>query len=408
MTVCILTSSYPRFAGDYAGIFVAELARELVKLGVEVVVLTPRAPGLHAFEISEGVRVYRFSYFWPRQWESLAYHQGIPSNLKRNPLLYLLLPFFFVGQLRALKRLVRKEKIQLVNAHWMVTQGLVAACVRAADDIRIVLTFHSEELRALARLPFARRLTDWIVRKTDHIFSVSSAHSRFLCRLLGREVSVETLPMGIDVRYFVPFRWSKTEARQRLGLLEEQVFLFLGRLEERKGVKVLLKALALMPPFHLQRVRLLIAGDGNERSHLEREVRQCSLERNVRFLGPVPRNEVAWLLAAADVVCVPSIVEGSGITEGLPVVILEAMAMARIVVASRVGGVPDIIQDGVNGFLTEPGDPQALARKLNEIVGLGNRVIPIGEDARRTAERFSWESVAGRYAELFRSLEVSP
>lgn len=408
MAVCILTSSYPRFPGDYAGIFVAELARELAKLGEEVVVLAPRAPGVDAFEISNGVRVCRFSYFFPRKWELLAYGQGIPSNLKRNPLLCLLLPFFLAGQVRALKRLLHQDKIHVVNAHWMLMQGLAAAWVHTTNGFRVVLTFHSEELRALVRFPFARRLTDWIVRRADHIFSVSSAHGRLLSSFLGREIPLTILPMGIDTKRFDCLRWPKAEARRRLGVVEGQVLLFLGRLEERKGVRVLIRSLREMPSFRLQRAVLLIAGEGNEKFDLEREVRQFKLEECVRFLGRVSRDEVPWLLAAADIVCVPSIVEKSGLTEGLPVVVLEAMAMAKVVVASRVGGIPDVIQDSANGFLAAPGNSQAWAVKLGEVMTLGDKITSVRQAARRTAEKFSWESVAQSYVAVFQSLQRPP
>ncbi len=95
-------------------------------------------------------------------------------------------------------------------------------------------------------------------------------------------------------------------------------------------------------------------------------------------------------------------------TEGLGMVVIEAMAMGKVVVASRVGGIPEIIQDGVNGFLTEPGDPQAWAAKLASVTTLGDQVIPICEAARHTAERFSWDRVAARYAAVLHTLGESP
>lgn len=407
MVVCILTSSYPRFPGDYAGVFAAELARELVKLGVEVFVLAPRAPRLNTFEISEGVRVYRFSYFWPRKWELLAYGQGIPSNLKRNPLLYLLLPFFFVGQVRVLKRLVRKEKIQLVNAHWMVMQGLAAAWVQRREDLRFVLTIHSAGLQALVHLPFGRPVAEWIVRRANHIFCVSSAHGALLQDFLGKKVPIEILPMGIDLTLFDVSRWPQKVARQRFGIGEGKTVIFLGRLEEVKGVRFLIEAIRTLPDFHSGMASLYIAGDGRERSSLEGLVTRYKLGKGIHFLGTVSREEVPPLLAASDVVCVPSIVQKDGVVEGMPVVVLEALAMGRAVIASRVGGIPDIVQDGVNGFLVEPGDLKALASKISAVFGLGNAVDPVLQAARRTAKKFSWESVAQRYAEVFRSLGVS-
>lgn len=407
MAVCILTSSYPRFAGDYAGAFVAELAQELVKRGLEVVVLAPRAPGLKVFEISGGVRVHRFSYFWLRRWELLAYGHGIPSNLKRNPLLYLLLPFFLVGQLRALRRLLRRERIHVVNAHWMVMQGLAAAWLKARQDVRFVLTIHGAGLHAFARFPFGCTVANWIVKRADHIFCVSSALELLLRNLLGREVPVEVLPMGIDLGRFDSSRWPQRAARRCFGIGEGMVVLFLGRLEEVKGVRVLIEAIRTLTEVHDRDAHLYVAGDGLERPSLERLVAQYRLEKRVRFLGTVSREKVPHLLAAADVVCVPSIIEKSGVTEGLSMVVIEAMAMGKVIVASRAGGIPDLIQDGVNGFLTEPGDPEAWARKLAAAMTLGDKIGPVCQAARHTAEKFSWETVAERYAAVFCGLRES-
>lgn len=408
MAVCILTSSYPRFPGDYSGVFVAELAQELEKRGVEVVVLAPGGPGLDAFEISNGVRVYRFSYFRPRQWELLAYGRGIPWNLRRNPLLYFLLPFFLIGQVKALRRLVRQEKVRLVNAHWMVTQGLVAAWVRKKEKVRFVLTIHSAGLQALVRFPFGRAVADWIVRGADHIFCVSSTHGLLLRNFLGWKVPVEVLPMGVDLGSFDISRWPQRVARRRFRIGNGKVVLFLGRLEEIKGVQLLIEAIRTLTDFQTGAASLYVAGDGQDRSYLEGLITQYKLEKGLHFLGTVPREEVPPLLAAADVVCVPSIAQKDGVVEGMPVVVLEALAMGRAVIASQIGGIPDVIQDGVNGFLVEPRDPQALARKISAVFNLGDGLTPILQAARHTAERFSWDSIAQRYAAVFQSLQEPP
>lgn len=408
MKVCILTSSYPRFEGDYAGIFVAGLARALSGRGAEIVVLAPRGPGLPACEVSGEVRILRFPYFWPRRWEVLAYGLGVPSNLKRNPLLYLMLPFFLLGEARALGRLLRKEKIPVVNAHWMVMQGLVAAWFSRGSRVRLVLTIHGGDLNALAaRYRFGHILANWIVRSADHVFCVSSPLKFLLESLLRRDTSAEVLPMGISLRQFDASRRPVEAARVRFGIGEEKVVLFLGRLQEVKGVRTLIEAADILKGLSTETVSVVIAGDGLERKSLERLTVERELGERVRFLGAVPHQEVPALLAVAHVVCLPSTVERSGITEGLGMVLIEAMAMGKVVVASRAGGISDLIQDGINGFLTEPEDPRMLAEKLAQVLALGHEAEPVRRAARRTAEQFSCDHVAGRYAQVFEGLAGS-
>ena len=404
MKVCILTSSYPRFEGDYAGIFVAGLAQELAGRGIELWVLAPRAPGLEELEVCKGVRIIRFAYFWPRRLEVLAYGSGISSNLKANPLLYFLLPFFFAGEVRALRRCVRAEKIRVVNAHWMVAQGLAAAWIARRGQARFVLTIHGAGLHALARHPLGRIVARWIVRWADHIFCASSSLKLLLERLVGSETPAEVLPLGISLSQFDPADWSVKAARTSFGVGGEKVVVFLGRLQEVKGVRTLIEAMRILTDLSGETISLLIGGDGLERPSLERLVTRHRLQDRVRFLGAISHNEAPAFLAAADVVCVPSIVEKRGVMEGLGMVLLEAMALGKVVVASRIGGIPDLIQDGINGFLTEPGDPRALAEKLAWVLALGEKAGSVGLEAHRAAEKFGWETVAERYAQVFHAV----
>ncbi|HSM52492.1 MAG TPA: glycosyltransferase family 4 protein [Thermoanaerobaculia bacterium] len=175
--------------------------------------------------------------------------------------------------------------------------------------------------------------------------------------------------------------------------------LFVGRLRLRKGGEVLLAALARMAE-QGSRPRLLVAGDGEHRAALEAEARRLGLGGQVVFLGRRGPDEIASLLAGCRGLVVPSIYEG------MPLVVLEAMAAGRPVVASAVSGIPEVVLDGATGWLVPPEEPEALARALAELLGdpaEGARRGTAGRE--RVARDFSPGRIAERWHEL---VEGSP
>ncbi|MCB1809189.1 MAG: glycosyltransferase, partial [Candidatus Competibacteraceae bacterium] len=146
----VLTSTFPRWLDDSEPPFVFELSRRLTG-SFDVTVLAPRAPGSQRKESMAGLHVIRFPYFIPR-WENLAAHGGgILNRLKANKLNYLLIPFFIAGQIWALTQLLRRESFDIIHAHWIIPQGLVAILGHylASQNIPIVCTSHGGDLYAL-------------------------------------------------------------------------------------------------------------------------------------------------------------------------------------------------------------------------------------------------------------------
>jgi glycosyltransferase involved in cell wall biosynthesis len=396
-----VTSSFPCFPGDLAGGFVYDLARHLLAHNLQVVVLAPHASGLPVREEMGGLRVYRFRYFLPSSYQRLAYGSGIPTNVRRSLLARLqLLPFAW-AQWVALRRLVRQERIELVNSQWLVAQGLTGALVRRQCGIPHVCTVHGAGVQALQRLPFGRRVGAFVARYIDHFFVVSSFLRECLQELAGASLEATVLPMGVDTSLFTA-RPRDLAGRERLGLGEGPLLLFVGRLVEVKGVQYLVEAV----PEVLRQVpdvQVLILGEGDLSGELRAVVRSCCLEEHVHFLGRVAHDEVPAYLAMCDWLVVPSIVDATGRTEGLGLVLLEAFASGRPVIASRVGGIPDVLEEGVNGFLARPGDAADLARQIVRALREADWQ-QFSAAASRTAERYDWVYVAGQYAETFHAL----
>jgi glycosyltransferase involved in cell wall biosynthesis len=184
--------------------------------------------------------------------------------------------------------------------------------------------------------------------------------------------------------------------RARLGAPPGAILvLALGRLVEKKGFAYLVDAAARVPGVHVA-----LAGEGDLRTELA--ARTVTASAPVRLVGALDRDAVAAALAAADIVVVPSVVDRAGNVDGLPNVLLEAMAAGRAVIASRVAGIPDVVTDGVDGILVEEKDVAGLAAALARLAGDPALRQRLGAAARAmVARRLSWDQAARAFEESY-------
>jgi glycosyltransferase involved in cell wall biosynthesis len=209
--------------------------------------------------------------------------------------------------------------------------------------------------------------------------------------------SAMAIPYGVDVDFFSPDRpIDRAAVRKKLGAPDDAFLIVaVGRLIEVKGFEYLIEAARLTPGVHVA-----IAGDGDLRDQLEERIRSTAAP--VRLVGPLDRDAVATVFVAADAIAVPSIVDSHGNVDGLPNTLLEALASGRPVVATRVGGIPEVINDGTNGVLVPEKDAGALAAALRRFAEDSSPRAQLGLAGRATvAERFSWQETARAFEEAY-------
>ncbi len=177
--------------------------------------------------------------------------------------------------------------------------------------------------------------------------------------------------------------------------------MYVGKLNEKKGVTYLLKAFHSIsqgqPDCHL-----VIVGTGLLERALKRETKRLELETRVTFAGQQGKEAVRNYFQAADLVVVPSIIDSTGETEGLPVVLLESLASGKPVVATRVAGAPDVIVDGHNGFLAEPKNPGDLAEKM--VQAMKANATTLSKNARDSAQPYDWKMIGKDYRDRMLAL----
>jgi glycosyltransferase involved in cell wall biosynthesis len=287
----------------------------------------------------------------------------------------------------AIRRLTRHRSYDVIHVHWPLPLALLGWAAQRRDTPAIVTTFYGAELR----LGF-RRFIAWAARRSARVVAISSYTAAALRQMVT--VPIEVIPYAAALP-------SSSSAPAHTA--DGATVLFVGRLVERKGVIHLIEALGTMQD--RPHTRLVIVGDGPERPRLEARARQLGLSERVVFRGRVSDAELRRAYEGADVFVLPSVLDSRGDTEGLGVVLLEAMNYGVPVVASRIGGIVDIVTDNETGVLVPPGDSGALGGALQALLADPARARSLGEAGRRRlTERFSWDAIVARYDALYRNL----
>ena len=392
MKVLYLVSAYARDPSDVITPWMVETIRRLRGRGVEVEVLAPSYRGLRTQTV-DGVRVHRFRYA-PRPWETLTHDQTAPDRIRERPVFLGLVPGYVAAGSLAAARLARGGEFSVIHAFWPLPHGLIGLAARRASGVPLVSTFFGVELTWMEKeLPFLGPVLRRIVRGSDAVTAISTYTAERLKRQVpGADPAI--IPFGATVEPRADLPAARADADAPFELL------FVGRLVERKGVHLLLEALAMLP--RERRLVLRVVGDGPERARLEAQAERLGLGDRAVFHGFVTREELQARMAACDCFVLPAVVDAKGDTEGLGVVLLEAMSYGKPTIASAAGGITDIVRDGRSGLLVPPGDARALAGAIARMMDDPARAREMGMHGRDDVRAgFSWEVIVGRLAEVY-------
>jgi glycosyltransferase involved in cell wall biosynthesis len=394
MRVLMVTSSYPKFPGDVTAPFVESIARGVAARGHEVDVVLPAHPELRR-SASEPVRFFPYAYAPRPQWSRWGYAQSLRADVGLRGAAWLLAPLAALALRRAVGERLRERRYDAAHVHWVVPNAALVSDILAAHGAPVVVSLHGSDVFVAERLLPARVLARRALRRAGAVTACSEDLLRRALRLGAPAARARVVPYGVDARLFSPAA-RPAGIRARLGVPED-AFLVLGfgRLVEKKGFRHLIDAAARLPG-----VRLAIVGDGDLRRALAAQAHAAGVVAH--FPGALEREDMAAAIAAADVVAVPSVVDHAGNVDGLPNALLEALAAGKAVVASRVAGIPDVVEDGRNGLLVPEQDVAALARAIERVRREPDTRRLLGEEARRRAERdLTWDAAARRFEECY-------
>lgn len=391
MNVLLVTSSYPRFPGDVVAPFIESIARGLAGRGHRVEVVLPWHPALRPAP-ADGLTFHAYRYA-PDRFSRWGYAQSLKADVGVRGGSFLLAPLAAFALRRRMGERLTARRFDVVHAQWVVPSAALVADLVRSHRVPLVVSLHGSDVFVAERLGTARALARHALALAGAVTACSEDLRRRAVALGAPAGRTRTVPYGVDA---LPAAPSTAAARARLGAPPgAMVALAIGRLVEKKGFSVLVEAAAKVPNLFVA-----LAGDGDLRAELGAQVARANAP--VRLLGALDREAVMAALGAADMVVVPSVVDRAGNVDGLPNVLLEAMAAGRPVIASRVAGIPDVLTDGVNGVLVAPGDADALAEAIRRLAADPARRRRLGEAARAdAASRLSWDRALDAFEESY-------
>lgn len=390
LTVCMVTTTFPRWAGDGQGAFVWGLARALSNQGIRVKVIALHTPNSLTKEWIEGVEVIRPIYWWPVQYEKLlAEGGGLPITLRKYYLArFQLLIYLILYVVVAAKHALSAE---IIHAHWTLS-GLVALLGKFVHKRPVIITVQGSDILQVTKSKIGRILTHAILKRCQRTVALSSALQRATAAI-GIPISqIAIIPNGVNPRQFMTDGRYTSQFASR-----EAIILFVGSLIERKGARYLLDAIPAILKKHPE-YSLVLIGEGPEQQALLDQSALLGISEHIQFLGFQPQEEVSKWMRRARVFVLPSLEEGQG------VVLLEAIASGTPVVATNVDGIPDVITSDV-GRLISTKDPTALAQAvtfyLDEPV-LWEKASCNAIERAKTV--YDWEKIAFEYVNVYHSV----
>lgn len=362
MRIAQITADFAPNIGGVAS-HVVELSQALALLGEEVHVIT-RPLGDMRSKVAQwqGARVYRPNLLRPK-------------------------PFYDWMLARWLRGFCASVKPDIIHVH-----GLRPLEATRHLPCPVIFTNHTSGY--LMKIEKGQKARDRLSRQLAHISHVL-APSQELCdatAAVGYSGPIDFIPNGVDTGRFAP---GESPLREQLGIDDEEVVILLARrLVEKNGVTVFAEAVAALKELP---VRLLFAGDGEERGKVEQILRNNDMYSRSIFLGGVPNPQMPEVYRAADISVLPSFMEATSITG------LESMACGIPLVGTTVGGIPTLINDQETGLLVPPGEPAALGKALAQLVANPALRQQMGAASRQRAEQeFSWQGIASRTLAIYR------
>ena len=350
MKICMVGHFPPHLGGISSYTYI--LSRELVNRGDEVCVLT-----------------------YPH--ENISDIGDIPVFTAPTVNIKGLRGFLFsISATFKLLRMVRKYKIDLIHAHYVMPPGLIAVICSMFSGAKTAITIHGSDIFILARKPILKSIIKFILKRSDYVFVVSDSLKENVLKLgiEGLENKLSITYNAVDVERFRPDQTSTFKEEIHIGP-QKPVVLFVGNLVWQKGVEYLIRA----KEFLNVDAEIVIVGDGPLLEELKGIVEFEKME-GITFTGA--RNDIENIMPAADVVVVPSVSESFGI------VVLEAMASGKPVVAAKVGGIPEVVNEKT-GILVNPEDPVGLAEAVDKILQDKELKDKMGKTAREQVMKYA-------------------
>ncbi len=360
---------YPTFGGS--GILATRLGVELARRGHEVHFITYERPVAIHGEDQENVSVHLVSVVEYPLFKYPPYTIALGSEMFR---------------------VSEQQDLDLIHVHYAIPHATAAYMSKKMTGRPYVVTLHGSDVTILGSDPSYMPVNTHSIEGADAVTAVSRYLVEEARERLGIKREIRVIPNFVDAEEFSPAPFEATERERDRDI----VVVHISNFRPVKRIQDLVNAMKILVK-RVPGARLILVGDGPERHRIERLVDRLHLKPNVLFTGY--RSDVSNLIKCSDVVVICSETENS------PLTLLEGMSCGLPVIATSVGGIPEIVEDGVNGLLVPPKYPEAIAEKILELNIDRELRVRLGVAARRTVlERYTAEKVVGQYVDVYEAM----
>jgi glycosyltransferase involved in cell wall biosynthesis len=383
------------------------IARSIAARGHEVHMVAPWHPRITRGRQEHGVTFHFFKYAPTARLNVFGYAQALHADVSLRGAAYAITPVALAAGWNAARSVANRHRATVMHGHWVVPGGVIAAA--AKPSLPLVVSLHGSDVYVAETLAPARFVAGRVFRRAGAVTACSDDLARRAIGLGADPERVEVVPYGVDVERFRPDPAGRDGRRATVGVSDRGVLIFsAGRLVRKKGFEYLIDAMARLPADPA--VTLCLAGAGDLDGELRRRATDAGVGARVRFLGDLSQDEVAAWLAAADIAAVPSVRDDSGNVDGLPNIVLEALASGTPLVSTPAGGIAQVVESGTTGVIVPERDPAALASAISGLAASPGERARLGAAARTAvAARFGWDRAAARFEAAYeRALAIAP
>ena len=388
--ILVTTTTFPSFLeGDSIPPFIYELSKKLAKNDdFKIIISTPYIKNSKKLEERDNLKIYRYKY----GFTSLR-NGAILPNIKKNKLLILQLPFLLFFSFISLIKLAKKEKINIIHAHWIVPQAFLAVLYKKIflkKDLKIICTIHGSDIFEL-RGWLMTKIKKWTLDNVNCITVVSKEVMKEVKALEIKNIPIILASMGVDDEIF---NSENNKSIKEKYIINNPLILSVGRLVEKKGVNFSILAIKEVVKKY-PNVKLLIIGDGPLKNNLELLSKKLSLEKNIFFLGGVAHEKLSEYYKSADIFISSSLSEGFGLT------FVESMLCKCPVIGPSLNSVSDIIKNEKTGIQVNAKNTKLFASKIIELLDNKEKRSLLAENGYKFAKNnFTWDISAKKYYDL--------
>lgn len=404
MKISVIASSYPRYIGDGVAPFVKSISEALHKRGHHIEVVAPYDVEVNP-EKTGSVMVHRFRYIWPKRFHIMGHARALRADVKLSPITLLLLPFYILAATLKLIKVSKDMKAEVIHNHWVLPNGVPAAITSKLLKIPFIISLHGSDIFMADKNFLFRGVARWVFSHASYV-TACSQELFDRAKKIYPDINVQLLAWGADPDVFKPLT-NRKKIREKYGWSEEKVVIItLGRFVYKKGFD---RLLSIVPDLlrESENILVVIGGSGPLAGRFNSVVESLGINDYVSFPGQISWDEVPEFLGAADIFVLPSLRDEAGNLDGLPTVLLEAMACGLPCVASRVGGV-ELVYEHLNyDYLVSPDNNQALLEDVLSLLKEQKLRENLGQRSRELVENiFNWENVAIAFENNFKKSSI--